>query len=43
MIALDPSEAVPVLKWVVLAADWDAAMTRYHELQGWRPYVPMGE
>jgi hypothetical protein len=41
MIGLEPGEPGPVLKWIVLAPSWEAAMTRYHELQGWEPYVPM--
>jgi len=25
------------------APTWEAAMTAYHEHQGWEPYVPMSE
>ena len=29
--------------WEIHADSWDEACTRYHELQGWEPYVPMPE
>lgn len=36
-----PMEDNLELIWRIEAADWDEAMTRYHELQGWEPYKPM--
>lgn len=29
------------LIWTIEADSWEAACKRYHELQGWEPYVPM--
>ena len=28
------------LIWTIEADTWEEAMTKYHELQGWEPYVP---
>jgi hypothetical protein len=36
-------EDCPDLIWTIEADSWEDAMQRYHELQGWKPYVPMGE
>lgn len=34
-------EEHPDLIWVIESETWEGAMIRYHELQGWEPYVPM--
>lgn len=41
--AIEQVEAESTLLWTVDAASWHEAMTRYHEWQGWKPYVPMDD
>ena len=38
-----PIEEGLELIWRIDAADWNEAMTRYHELQGWEPYQPLSD
>jgi hypothetical protein len=35
-------EDCPDLIWTIEADTWEDAMRRYHELQGWKSYIPMG-
>ncbi len=41
--AFEQVEAESALLWTVDAASWHEAMIRYHEWQGWKPYVPMDD
>lgn len=40
-LGIRPGEPEPELIWVILTPSWEAACIRYHELQGWEPYIPM--
>jgi hypothetical protein len=38
-----PVEEGLELIWRIEAANWNDAMRRYHELQGWEPYQPLSD
>lgn len=38
----DDEDGPPEIIWMVEAESWEDACRRYHEFQGWEPYVPMG-